>query len=400
MTVQKILLADDSVTIRKVVELTFADEGIEVVSVGDGDAAMERFHQIRPDLVMADVNMPGLSGYDICKLIKSDDSTRHIPVILLVGTFEQFDPGEASQLGANYYFTKPFNSIRELVEKVTTYLQFGASSESDKPETADIEDLYSESFQDTLEINPSNHIEVPLSPVLAESGTVDGPSDNVIKDQEAENTELSVRMPGDRNEKPEQVAFGVLGPLDTEVPQVVTQYSETSEISSGSKHEVENEFGDAGMDDAIIETSHPSTGTQTPEGRFAKDPFDRPVGHDDPISELVALSDSAESVTGRSDVLAIENEPVQFPAPTEQPFELETRPNADPSHDVRVADRHKDERSWLVISEANIAPELIESIVNRVLARMSDRAVRDAAQESVPLIAEKLIREALAEENK
>ena len=58
---KKILLADDSATIRKVIELTFEDEGIDVYSVADGDAAMKKFVEIEPDLVLADVNMPGMS---------------------------------------------------------------------------------------------------------------------------------------------------------------------------------------------------------------------------------------------------------------------------------------------------------------------------------------------------
>lgn len=95
MSKHKLLLADDSITIQKVVNLTFADEGIEVISVGDGNSAMEKFDEVAPDLVMADINMPGLSGYEICERIKGNEETRRIPVILLVGSFEPFDEREA-----------------------------------------------------------------------------------------------------------------------------------------------------------------------------------------------------------------------------------------------------------------------------------------------------------------
>jgi CheY-like chemotaxis protein len=67
---RKLLLADDSITIQKVVNLTFADEGIEVISVGDGDSAMIKIGENAPDLILADVNMPGLNGYQICERIK------------------------------------------------------------------------------------------------------------------------------------------------------------------------------------------------------------------------------------------------------------------------------------------------------------------------------------------
>lgn len=122
MSKRKLLLADDSITIQKVVNLTFADEGIEVTAVGNGDAAMEKINEALPDLILADVNMPGLSGYEICQIIKQNEETRGIPVILLVGSFEPFDEDKANFVGANAYLTKPFQSIRQLVTKVTELL--------------------------------------------------------------------------------------------------------------------------------------------------------------------------------------------------------------------------------------------------------------------------------------
>jgi len=84
-----ILLADDSVTIRKAVELTFSDTNIRVLSVGSGHEALDRMSEVRPDLVLADVVMPGPSGYDVCRAVKS--SPRPVPVLLLTGAFEPFD---------------------------------------------------------------------------------------------------------------------------------------------------------------------------------------------------------------------------------------------------------------------------------------------------------------------
>jgi CheY-like chemotaxis protein len=80
---RRLLLADDSVTIQKVVNLTFAEEGIEVILPATVNSAMEKFVEFPPDLVMVDVNMPGFDGYKICEMIKQDEETRQIPVILL-----------------------------------------------------------------------------------------------------------------------------------------------------------------------------------------------------------------------------------------------------------------------------------------------------------------------------
>ena len=114
-----ILLADDSVTIRKIVELTFGETDMRVESVASGREALERFRDLRPDLVMADVVMPGPSGYEVCRAIKASD--RPVPVLLLAGTFEPFDAVQARECGSDGHVTKPFDS-RQLVERVEMLL--------------------------------------------------------------------------------------------------------------------------------------------------------------------------------------------------------------------------------------------------------------------------------------
>ena len=116
---KSILVADDSITIRKVVELTFAETGIRVESVGSGREALDRIPVLRPDLVLADVVMPEPSGYDVCRAVK--DSERPVPVLLLAGTFEPFDPERARGAGADGHLIKPFES-RTLVERVEALL--------------------------------------------------------------------------------------------------------------------------------------------------------------------------------------------------------------------------------------------------------------------------------------
>lgn len=153
----KLLLADDSVTIQKVVNLTFADEGIEVISADNGDTALELFHERTPDLVMIDVNMPGLDGYDLCEYIKTNELSQHIPVILLVGSFEPFNQTRASQAKADDYMTKPFQSIRELVSKVTDLL----TAKNDSPEV-NVEHS-SSSEMDTIELSNENLVAVEES---------------------------------------------------------------------------------------------------------------------------------------------------------------------------------------------------------------------------------------------
>src|ERR1700738_4710835 len=92
---QTLLLADDSITIQRVIELTFADEDIQVVAVGDGDQAIERLETAPPDIVLADVGMPGRNGYEVARYIKQSPKLSHIPVVLLTGAFEPVDQAKA-----------------------------------------------------------------------------------------------------------------------------------------------------------------------------------------------------------------------------------------------------------------------------------------------------------------
>ena len=150
---RKLLLADDSPTIQKVVELTFADEGVTVVSVGSGAEALAKLTEDKPDVVLADVFMPLPNGYEICQHIKQNAELKHIPVMLLVGSFEPFDEAEARRVGADDTLTKPFQSIRRLIDRVgglvsgkldpdqvpTTELPHAAEPEPERMSTDELE---------------------------------------------------------------------------------------------------------------------------------------------------------------------------------------------------------------------------------------------------------------------
>jgi CheY-like chemotaxis protein len=116
-----LLLADDSVTIQKVVNISFASEDVTLVTVDNGDDAIERARETRPDLVLADVVMPGKSGYEVCEAIKADPDLAHIPVLLLTGTFEAFDEELAARAGAAGHVSKPFEA-QTLVARVNELL--------------------------------------------------------------------------------------------------------------------------------------------------------------------------------------------------------------------------------------------------------------------------------------
>lgn len=118
----KLLLADDSVTIQRVVELTFSGEDVQVVTVGDGEQAITRIPIELPDIVLADIGMPKRSGYDVAAFVKGRADLSHIPVLLLAGAFEPVDENRARQVRSDGVLVKPFepqqviSRVRDLIE--------------------------------------------------------------------------------------------------------------------------------------------------------------------------------------------------------------------------------------------------------------------------------------------
>ena len=120
--VAKILVADDNSNIQKMVVLALKDQGIEVVAVGNGEAAVRKIADIKPDLVLADIFMPVRNGYEVCKFVKDDSALSHIPVILLVGAFDPLDEQEAQRVGADGVLKKPFVPPDPLISMVKAAL--------------------------------------------------------------------------------------------------------------------------------------------------------------------------------------------------------------------------------------------------------------------------------------
>ncbi len=148
----KLLLADDSITIQKVVELVLAEEGFDIKATSNGEDALAAVASFRPDIVLADIDMPKMNGYQLCEKIKSAPGTKDIPVILLAGAFEPLDDELAKNVGAEDYIVKPFES-QELISKINAALSAeeilqgtAEEMEAEVAETAEVaseEDLWS-----------------------------------------------------------------------------------------------------------------------------------------------------------------------------------------------------------------------------------------------------------------
>jgi len=126
--VNKMLLADDSITMQKLVELILVEEGFEIMSTSNGEEALAVIPSFKPNIVLADVEMPKINGYQLCDKIKQNPSTSRLPVILLAGAFEQFDEELAKKVGADDFIIKPFES-QELIGKVHAALAVSSIKE-------------------------------------------------------------------------------------------------------------------------------------------------------------------------------------------------------------------------------------------------------------------------------
>ena len=231
MSKHKLLLADDSIIIQKIVNLAFAEEDIEVITVGDGDSAIDEITENVPDIVLADVHMPGKNGYQICEKIREDEAIKDVPVILLVGSFEPFDEAEANRVGANAFVIKPFQSIRDLVAQVFGLL--GANEtpaeEPDKDdiaETDDIESLYRESFAETIEMPEGEE----AAPAFAD----DGFDDEMIEtsyaasdSEDAEDVDFGMAFPPEQPVGSEEEDIIEFGP---EQPPLESKEEDTLEL--------------------------------------------------------------------------------------------------------------------------------------------------------------------------
>lgn len=133
---KKLLLADDSVTIQRVIELTFSGEDVQVLTAGDGEEAIARIASEKPDIVLADIGMPKRSGYDVSAYVKGQPELSHIPVLLLAGAFEPVDDVKAKEAHCDGVLVKPFEP-QQVIARVRELIG-GAKGSPTQPAVSDI----------------------------------------------------------------------------------------------------------------------------------------------------------------------------------------------------------------------------------------------------------------------
>ncbi len=153
--VPKILVADDNANIQKMVVLAFEERGIQVVTVGNGEAAVRRIPDLNPDLVLADIFMPVRNGYEVCEFVKKDERFSHVPVILLVGAFDPLDEKEARRVGADGVLKKPFVPPDPLIAMVMSALEKNPKVAAEMAKAKEAKEVLPE---------PAAQLEIPARP--------------------------------------------------------------------------------------------------------------------------------------------------------------------------------------------------------------------------------------------
>ena len=397
-----ILLADDSLTIQKVVELTFADTEYEVIAVSSGDELLQRLPEAKPDLVICDVIMPGRDGYDVCQEIKSSSEFLHLPVILLTGTFEPFDRDRAIAVGCSEIITKPFEA-KKLVDAVERL----ATTPAAPPPTA----------ADTQSITPDDlagsdaDVELDDTSVSGEFGPSDAPVEIEAEDEgvaQAEEVDISVQPAEAAAEEPQdEFEFspddGALELDSTELPDVEAPL-ETDDFGDGTPDPARTLAADDF--DAAMQTEEVETLRLDEEPELAEEPFvdSEPEGEPFPsANEVVEELPPSEPEVDNSLTTPIDVAAVMSDHPPEVVEEAMVENHEGPSGDAPddadtqdFGEKPPVQEEPRVVDGVGLSDEDVDRIARRMLELATER-IEHIAWDVIPDMAEVVVRERVRE---
>ena len=371
---RRILLADDSVTIQKVIELTFMDEDYEVRAVSNGDEAIQAMPEVDPDVVIADVHMPGANGYEVCR--RSKARRPEIPVLLLVGTFEPFDEAQARAAGANSFLKKPFDS-QELLQRVGDLTASAAPATPAAPPSLGTETVRISALSSmpglSLEPEPAAP-EPPSQPVEEWRGFELSPEPELSSPFSMGATDSSFAL--------EEPATDWASPAPADVEPMFELEAEpaaaTDSGSAGSAGEDVFGFEPQPLTAPSFDALSPMDDQLTDTERLGVPEASAPL-----VSSLEETERRIEAPAPRS--LEESHEP-QSPARMAVPPLPEAVPVAAPLTTGRAE-----------VADGSLSDADVDRIARRVVELLGDRTVRDVAWEVIPDLAEVVIRDRLRE---
>jgi len=391
-----LLLADDSVAIQKVIDLTFTDEGMQVITTGDGKDALEKLNHSKPDVVLADIFMPGVDGYQLCKFIKQSEQFRGVPVMLLVGSFEPFDEAEAKLAGADDVVTKPFQSIRDLVSRVGLLVNRTPPNVQTEPDDDDSTfAVETSSTDDSVQHHyPTSEME-PASVQVSEAEAVEQTPPRVF-------VEAAVMDTSETTAEPDHTC-----PPDLELQTADTQQLEPV-VTAGQEgsETVEVEIVPEAQSAEAVESGDVVTvGEFQPHSLVSDEVAAAPAFDDDGVLDLGDIDSFAGSDNADDFELDVDVAPVQFsgastatadPAVMHSDFEVGAESSVViPEQAFSESKTSVESNQAREASPGGLSPAAIEAISRRVVEQLSDKVVREIAWEVVPELSELLIKKRL-----
>lgn len=170
----KILVADESPTIHKIVAMAFEEEGITVKGLSRGEHVLEYMGEFQPDIVLADIHLPGIDGYELCLQIKKSPPFGGVRVILLTSDFEDFDQRELKISQADDFISKPFKT-EEILKKVKSQLKIlkpekeAPAKKADSPSELENNEVIQNEFEDIINQSKESTTD-PAKQLFAEDG--------------------------------------------------------------------------------------------------------------------------------------------------------------------------------------------------------------------------------------
>ena len=408
------LLADDSAAIQKVIELTFADEGMQVFSVGNGRLALETLEQVAPDVVLADVFMPELNGYDLCRSIKQNARFARTPVMLLVSSFEPFDEDEARRAGADDIVAKPFQSIRQLVNRVGSLLGKSESQESQSSfSTLGLSTADPDSVQGSAPVVMTVESEEPPVTVLVEAPVMEA---HEVAETHSASCSTDVELQTADTQPLERITDETVEAAEDwqlqDTVEIEPAVSEVQEVRVGNEaaadtvedYVIATDVSEITPVESITQesTAQESTAQAMPETfAYSAPPPARVIDESllDVDEEFVA-ADSDDVVLDLEFENAIDEAPVEVAhsALAESPVtEVEWQPSEEEPAAESVSDiAAREPVAPHSVSEVEGVPaDAIDAIARRVVEQMSEKVVREIAWEVVPELSELLIKQKL-----
>jgi CheY-like chemotaxis protein len=399
-----LLLADDSVTIQRVIELTFADEDVVVVAVSDGDQAIARLEASPPDIVLADIGMPGKNGYEVAQYIRQSPRLAHIPVVLLTGAFEPVDQARATAAGCDGVLAKPFEPqlvigrVKELLARANRPAD-GHAADVPQPFIGP-DDEWAPPPLDPPIVRPGpepatgvalddyfDRLDAAFSSLSPGAPAPPAPDASANPDIDWFNSaaEAPIIKPWDLPAPPWDLPDPVHPAESRDVPLTYTSEPAPSSFPSYVPPAPAEPFAPAARPAPVAPPSALSD--------FAPDARSAPSAPNARVAPWASVAVPAPSAPLEEPAAAAPPAPVALPRPAELPA------LADAFAALLAAEQGQEPTAnapaWPTTSQsAPVATDaLVEDITRRVLDRLSDQVVRETVGEIVSKVAEQLVRE-------